>query len=48
MERPYEYRPVRFFVLTIVVTWIPWFLGVYAQSQPGMESAVYQMPGSSR
>ena len=38
MPSLYEYRPVRFFTLTAVVTWVPWFLAVSAQSRPGMEA----------
>lgn len=38
MPGRYEYQPVRFFILTALVTWIPWFLAVSAQSQPGMEA----------
>jgi membrane protease YdiL (CAAX protease family) len=30
MDRPYQYRPVRFFVATTVASWIPWFIGVWA------------------
>jgi CAAX protease family protein len=31
----YRYRPALFFLATITVTWIPWAMAVYLQSQPG-------------
>ena len=38
MEGNYEYKPVLFFLMAYVVTWIPWSLAVYAGSQPGLEA----------
>lgn len=38
MERNYDYRPVRFFLMTYVVTWIPLSIGVYLGSRKGMEA----------
>jgi uncharacterized protein len=38
VKTTYKYRPVVFFVMAYVVTWIIWFLGVYVGSQPGYES----------
>ena len=33
MDRTYNYRPVPFFVMAYVVTWIPWSVAAYASSQ---------------
>ena len=33
MDRTYNYRPVPFFVMAYVVTWIPWSVAAYAGSQ---------------
>ena len=33
MDRTYDYRPVPFFVMAFVVTWIPWSVAAYAGSQ---------------
>jgi membrane protease YdiL (CAAX protease family) len=39
LARPYQYRPVLFFVATFVATWIPWFIGAYlATDQRGQSS----------
>ncbi len=38
MERPYQYRPARFFLIAYVATWIPWFVGIYLGTQPGLEA----------
>jgi dolichyl-phosphate-mannose--protein O-mannosyl transferase len=38
VERNYEYRPVLFFLMAYIVTWIPWFFGVYVGSQAGLEA----------
>jgi hypothetical protein len=38
VERNYQYRPVRFFLAAYVVTWIPWFLAVYAGLQKGLQA----------
>jgi membrane protease YdiL (CAAX protease family) len=35
--RNYEYKPVLFFLMAYVVTWIPWFFGMYAGPQKGLE-----------
>lgn len=37
MERPYQYRPALFFLLAYVLTWIPWLVGVYLGSVPGLD-----------
>ena len=41
MEGNYEYKPVLFFLMAYVVTWIPWSLAVYAGSQPGLEAYAF-------
>jgi len=33
VDRTYDYRPVPFFVMAFVVTWIPWSVAAYAGSQ---------------
>jgi membrane protease YdiL (CAAX protease family) len=38
VERNYEYWPVLFFLMAYVAAWVPWFLGVYAGSQRGLEA----------
>jgi uncharacterized protein len=38
VERNYQYRPVRFFPAAYVVTWMPWFLAVYAGLQKGLQA----------
>src|SRR5262245_56204617 len=34
MTRPYEYRPVVFFLLAYLRSWLPWLLGLYLSSEP--------------
>lgn len=34
----YEYRPARFFLIAYVATWIPWLVGIYLGTQPGLEA----------
>jgi membrane protease YdiL (CAAX protease family) len=34
MTRPYHYRPVRFFLLAYLGSWLPWLLGLYLASEP--------------
>jgi len=38
-QATYEYKPLKFFVMTFVVTWTPWFIGAHLSSQKGMEAA---------
>jgi membrane protease YdiL (CAAX protease family) len=38
VERNYQYRPLRFFPAAYVVTWMPWFLAVYAGLQKGLQA----------
>lgn len=38
MERLYQYRPGRFFLIAYVATWIPWLVGIYLGKQPGLET----------
>jgi len=33
VDRTYDYRPVPFFLMAFVVTWIPWSVAAYAGSQ---------------
>src|SRR5258706_11325058 len=35
MPAAYEYRPVRFFLVTTIVTWIPWFIGAFLARNGG-------------
>jgi membrane protease YdiL (CAAX protease family) len=37
VEKSYQYRPALFFLMAYVVTWIPWFVGVYAGSKAGLK-----------
>jgi len=41
VEGNYEYKPVLFFLMAYVVTWIPWSLAMYAGSQPGLEAYAF-------
>jgi hypothetical protein len=47
MERNYQYRPVLFFLMAYIVTWIPWSFGVYVGSQKGLEvyAALFDLIG---
>jgi membrane protease YdiL (CAAX protease family) len=36
VERSYDYRPVLFFLMAYVATWIPWSVGAYVGSQKGL------------
>jgi membrane protease YdiL (CAAX protease family) len=36
MDRDYTYRPMLFFGLTYLATWLPWALAAYAGSQPNL------------
>ena len=38
VERPHQYRPWRFFLIAYAATWIPWFVGIYLGTQPGLEA----------
>jgi membrane protease YdiL (CAAX protease family) len=37
MKTETDYKPVRFFVITFLITWITWFLAAYFSYQKGME-----------
>jgi hypothetical protein len=39
VAQAYEYKPLKFFFMTFVVTWTPWFIGAHLSSQKGMEAA---------
>ena len=41
MDRTYDYRPVPFFVMAYVVTWIPWSVAAYVGSQNPESSESY-------
>ena len=41
MDRTYDYRPVPFFVMAYVVTWIPWSVAAYVGSQNSESSESY-------
>jgi membrane protease YdiL (CAAX protease family) len=38
LERLYQYRPGRFFLIAYVATWIPWCVGINLGTQPGLEA----------
>lgn len=38
MARLYQYRPWQFFLIAYAATWIPWFVGIYLGTQPGLEA----------
>ena len=40
MQRAYTYKPVRFFLIAFLITWIAWFLAAYCSYQKGM--ALYE------
>jgi membrane protease YdiL (CAAX protease family) len=40
VTRPYDYRPVSFFVIAYAGSWLPWFYGLYLGSEPGFERYV--------
>ena len=42
MVSEYTYRPVPFFVITFLLTWIPGFIAAYLSYQKGMEG--FQLP----
>jgi hypothetical protein len=35
MDTGYEYRPTRFFLVTTIVTWIPWLIGAFLARREG-------------
>jgi membrane protease YdiL (CAAX protease family) len=37
MQSIYTYRPISFFLITFLGTWIPWFIGAYFSHQKGKE-----------
>lgn len=37
MKLLYKYRPIQFFLITFLATWIPWFIAAYLSYQKGME-----------
>lgn len=37
MQLSYKYRPARFFLISFLGTWIPWFIAAYFSYQKGME-----------
>jgi membrane protease YdiL (CAAX protease family) len=41
VDRTYDYRPVPFFVMAYVVTWIPWSVAAYVGSQNSESSESY-------
>lgn len=38
MQSEYTYRPIRFFLITFLGTWIPGFIAAYFSYQPGMQA----------
>jgi len=47
MKTEYVYKPVRFFAITFLITWITWFIAAYFSYQKGMEGVQYlfMVPG---
>lgn len=44
MATAYQYRPVRFFVFTLLLTWIPWFIAIRLAAQGGAGPAASLLP----
>lgn len=47
MKLEFDYKPVRFFVITFLITWITWFIAAWFSYQDGMEGAqlLFMLPG---
>jgi uncharacterized protein len=47
MKTETVYKPVRFFVITFLITWITWFIAAYFSYQKGMEGVqlLFMVPG---
>jgi membrane protease YdiL (CAAX protease family) len=47
MNTEYIYKPVRFFLITFLITWIAWFIAAYFSYQNGMEGIqlLFMVPG---
>lgn len=47
METEYVYKPIRFFLITFLITWISWFIAAYFSYQKGMEGVqlLFMAPG---
>ena len=37
MLSSYTYKPIKFFLLTFFLSWLPWFFAIYASWQPSMQ-----------
>ncbi len=37
MLRTYKYEPLNFFLITFFISWIPWFIAIYASRQPSLQ-----------
>jgi membrane protease YdiL (CAAX protease family) len=38
VQKPNQYRPALFFLIAYAATWVPWFVGVYLGTRPGLEA----------
>jgi uncharacterized protein len=47
METEHAYKPVRFFLITLLITWISWFIAAWFSYQKGMEGVqlLFMVPG---
>lgn len=47
MKKTYEYKPVKFFIITYLITWVSWFLSAYFSYKPNGESfyVALMLPG---
>jgi uncharacterized protein len=47
MKNPPDYRPVRFFLITFLITWISWFIAAWYSRRPGMQGLelLFMLPG---
>ncbi len=47
MKTEYVYKPVQFFLITFLITWITWFTAAYFSYQKGMEGVqlLFMVPG---
>ena len=47
MKTEFKYKPVRFFLITFLITWSTWFIAAWFSHQPGMEGMqlLFMVPG---
>jgi uncharacterized protein len=47
MDTNFEYKPVRFFLITFLITWVSWFFAAWFSHQDGMEGLqlLFMIPG---